>query len=107
MPGEPLPGLDTKRGPFSQEIPLVDLGELILKSDIPVVRHMESINISCKLNRDTRRLDAVPELLVLSPPARKPLVEGQAVPRDERCRQRHQAAPYQSPGQRRIFEVIT
>jgi hypothetical protein len=103
----PLPGLDSERGPLSQEIPLVNFREILLKSDVPLVGQMESVNILRKLNRDTRSLDTVPKLLVLRPPAREPFVEREAVPGDQCCRQRHQAAPYQSPGEQGIFEVIT
>ena len=79
MPGEPLPGLDSERGPLSQEIPLVDFRELLLKSDVSLVGQMESINILRKLNRDTRSLDTVPKLLVLCPPACEPFVEREVV----------------------------
>ena len=79
MPGESSPRLDAERRPFAQEIPLVDLGELVLKSDVALVREMEPVDILGKLYRDPRRLDAVPKLLVFCPPAREPLIEGQVV----------------------------
>ena len=75
MPGESQPGLDPERGPLSQEIPLIDFREVLLKSDVTLVGHMEPINILRKLNWDARSLDTIPKLLVLRPPAREPFVE--------------------------------
>jgi len=86
MPAEPYPRLDRQRRPFPQEVPLIDVGELVLEREVPLMGQMKAVNIAGQLDRDPCRLDAVAIFLILGPPPSESLVEGQIMLADQRRR---------------------